>query len=109
MFGKIKNYIQDQINLAKLEAVERVGRVAAVAVFMVAMLIFSIFFFTFLCLAGAYYLSVYFESNTLGFLAMSGVFLFLLILFLLFKKGIQRIVINIVIAAAMGGNKKTKK
>lgn len=105
MFSKIKNYVADQVTLVKLEGVERVGRAVAAVAFMLIALVFALFFFTFLCFAGAYYLSVYLDSYTYGFLAMAGVFFLLLIIFLIFKKGIQNLVVNIVIAATMGDKK----
>lgn len=108
MFGRIKNYIQDQITLAKLEVVERIGKAIGAVVFLLIVLVFALFLFTFLCFAGAYWLSVCFDSYTFGFLAMAGVLLILLLLFFIFKKGIQNIVVNIVISAAMT-DKETKR
>ena len=108
MFGKVKNYVQDQVTLAKLEVVENIGKVASAIAFLVIIAVFALFFFTFLCFAGAYYLAVYFGSFFYGFLAMSGIFFLLLLLFLIFKKGIKNLVVNMVIASAMG-DKKVKK
>lgn len=105
MFGKVKNYIQDQVTLAKLEVVENIGKAAASIAFLVIVAVFALFFFTFLSFAGAYYLAVYFDSVFYGFLAMSGIFLLLLILFFIFKKTIRNLVVNIVIASTIGGNK----
>lgn len=101
MFSKIKNYIQNQITLAKLEVVEKLGKVTAAIVFLLIVLLFSLFLFTFLCISGAYFLSIYFESYAYGFLAMSGIFAILLLLFFIFKKGIKNVIVNIVISAAM--------
>lgn len=86
MFGGVKNYVQDQITLAKLEVVEGAGKAAGSIVAMVFMAIFAVLFIVFLSIAGAYYLSVYFGSYMYGFLAMSGVFLLLMILLVVFKK-----------------------
>ena len=105
MLGKVKNYIQDQVTLAKLEVVENIGKAAASIAFLVIVAVFALFFFTFLSFAGAYYLAVHFDSVFYGFLAMSGIFLLLLILFFIFKSSIRKLVVNIVIASTVGGNK----
>ncbi|MGV4529853.1 phage holin family protein [Ornithobacterium rhinotracheale] len=109
MFGGVKNYVQDQVMLAKLEVVEGAGKAAGSIVVIIFMALFGLFFFTFLGIAGAYYLSIYFESYIYGFLAMAGIFLLLLILFAIFKKAIQNLVANIIVAATMGGKKVKKK
>ena len=108
MFGKVKNYIQDQVTLAKLEVIENIGKAAASIAFLVIVAVFALFFFTFLSFAGAYYLAICFDSVFYGFLVMSGIFLLLLILFFIFKKSIRNLVVNIVLASTVGGTKNKK-
>lgn len=103
MFNKIKSYVQDQVSLAKLESVERMGKTTAAVVYMAVALVFSLFFILLLSLAGAFFISYYYDEFY-GFLIMAGIYLLILILLFVFKKSIQNAVANIVISSAL--NKK---
>lgn len=104
MFKKVKNYIQDQVTLAKLEVVEVVGKVAATAVFFSLIALFSLFFIILLSIAIGFLISAYL-GYTYGFLIIAGFYFLLLILFFIFKKSLKNMITNLFVATAMKGNK----
>lgn len=109
MFKSLKNYIQDQITLAKLESVESIGRIISKIAIMMVILLFSLFFLLTISFAIGYYLSSIFEKRYLGFLIVAGIYFGLIMITLLFKKNIQNIIINIVISATMNNPKSELK
>lgn len=103
MIGNLKNHISDQIELVKLEGVEAIGKIAARLIFLLIMMLFAMFFIMLLSFAGAFYLGeLYGKVN--GFLMVTGIYFLLIILFILFKKPFQDMIMNIAIAASMKNN-----
>lgn len=99
MIGSLKEYIADQIELVKLEGIEAVGKIASRLIFLLIMMLFVMFFTMLLSFAGAFYLGeLYGKVN--GFLIVTGIYFLLIILFILFKKPFQNMIINIAIAAS---------
>lgn len=95
----MKDYVQNQIALVKLEGIEAVGRMISRVVFLLLMVMFAMFFLLLLSFAGGYYLGeVYGKTN--GFLIITGIYLALILILILFKKPIQNLIINITIAAS---------
>ena len=103
MFGSIKNYINDQIALVKLEGVEAIGRIASKLIFVLLVGLFVMFFIMLASFAGAFYLGE-FVGRELGFLIVAGFYLLLILLFILFKKPIQNMFLNIAVATAIADN-----
>lgn len=99
MLGKLKNYIQDYVTLAKLEGIEAVGKVAANIVYIIIMLLFFSFFILLGSFAAGYFLSEMFDRTT-GFLIVTGFYLLLIILLVIFRKQFINAVVNIAIAAS---------
>ena len=100
MLGSIKNYINDQVSLVKLEGVEALGRVVATVAFLLLVVMFIMFFVLLLSFAGAFYFGELFGRAN-GFLIVTGIYLLLIILLVFLKKPIQNLIINITIAASM--------
>lgn len=105
MFGSIKNYIQDQVALVKLEGIEAVGRVASKLIFILLIGIFVMFFIMLASFAGAFYLGE-FVGREFGFLIVAGVYLLLILLLIILKKPIQDMFLNIAVASALSETEK---
>ncbi|MXV39071.1 hypothetical protein GO491_10355 [Flavobacteriaceae bacterium Ap0902] len=103
MFKNIKNYAQDYITLAKLEGLEKVGKLVAALVFIVLMLVLSFFFFLMANFALGFYLNEVY-GDTVGFAIITGIYLLLILLFLIFRKPLLSAVVNMVIASANNKN-----
>lgn len=104
MFSKIKSYVQDSVELAKLEGVEAVSKVVANIAYVVLLLLFAFFFVLIGSFAAGYYLSTVYD-RTVGFLIVTGFYLLLLILFFIFKKQFINFVVNMAIAASSKSKK----
>lgn len=104
MATNIKSYVQDQIDLVKLEGIETIGNIAAKLIFFVLISMFAMFFFMLLSFAGAFYLSEIYGSVN-GFLIVAGIYFILIVLFMLFKKPFQDMIINMAISASSKSNK----
>ena len=107
MFGKIKNYVQDQVALVKLEGVEALARVASKLVFVLLVSMFIMFFILLLSFAAAAYLgSIY--GRSVGFLIITGFYLVSILLLIVFRKQIQNLILNLTIAASMNDKDEEK-
>lgn len=99
MFSGLKNYLEDQISLMKLESIEAGGKVASVVMYTLVLMLFVMFFILLLSFAGAFYLGeLYGKVN--GFLFITGFYLLVILLSILFRKSIQRLFLNIIIATS---------
>lgn len=101
-FKDIKNdlqeYIEVRLNLIKLHTAENISRILSqTATFAIVgyLMFFILLFFSF---AVGFFLAERFHSNELGFLTVAGIYLILLILFLIVRKRIiERPIIKIVV------------
>ena len=82
----ISEYFDARLSLLKLEAFEKTARVTAALFSSVVVALLAFFLLFFLSLSAGFYLSVVFESNALGFLAVTGFYLILFALVLFRKK-----------------------
>lgn len=80
------NYVDDRILLLKIQTAEKTGKfiVATIKILVVALLLFLIILF--LSVMGALYFSKMFESYFLGFAMMTGIYIFLLLFYLVLNK-----------------------
>lgn len=103
MFGSIKNYIQDQVALVKLEGIEAIGRIASKLIFILLVGLFVMFFILLGSIAGAFYLGeLYGRVN--GFLIVAAIYFLLILLFFILRKPIQNFLMNLAVASAMADN-----
>lgn len=86
LFEKVKIYLQLHSRLYVLQATEKVARLYAAFVGHVAVLACLLMAFFFGSIALAYYLADYWNNVAAGFLTVMGLYLFLALLFMLFKK-----------------------
>ena len=81
MLGKLKQHINNRLNLLKIDLFERASRLTSLII--VALLLFLIFFLfiIFLSIALAFFLGKLADSTTIGFLMVA--FLFILMFFVI--------------------------
>lgn len=103
MFNKIKSYVQNYVTLVKLEGIEAVGKIAANIVYIILILLFSSFFILLGSFAAAYYLATLY-GPPVGFLIVTGFYLLMILLFIIFRKQFVNMVVNIAIASATKKN-----
>jgi hypothetical protein len=93
----ITDYFDARLKLIKLETFEKIAKVTA-ALFsslMVALLAFFLLFF--LSLSAGFYLGKIFDSNALGFLTVTGIYLILAVVLLSQKKLLESSIIERII------------
>ncbi|WP_257670758.1 hypothetical protein [Parapedobacter tibetensis] len=95
VFQKTKEYIDTRFKLIGLKLIERSSRLIASLIVDGVKTIFAIFVVFFLSLALGFYLSELLGSSSLGFLAMGGIFILLIILVSIFEDPIERIFMNL--------------
>jgi sterol desaturase/sphingolipid hydroxylase (fatty acid hydroxylase superfamily) len=100
MFDDLKQYINNRIAYAKLEIVDSVSNMISAGVFgvLVGMLIMMVLFLG--SLAAGFLFGTLFDNFGYGFLAVMGVYVFLLIILFLCRRKIMTAVTNKVIEAA---------
>lgn len=101
MFDDLKQYINNRITYAKLEIVDSVSNMISTGVFgiLVGMFVMMILFIG--SLAAGHLLGNLFNDTGLGFLAVTAVYLFFLILLFIFRKNIILMITNKAVEAAM--------
>jgi hypothetical protein len=93
----LTNYVDDRLLLLKIRAAEKSGKLAAIIVKLAVTLFFIFFIFLFVSIMGGYYFSEITGSQFYGFGIIAGIYVFLFLMFLLFRKQISRQVMNTVI------------
>jgi hypothetical protein len=94
----ITDYLGARIRLLKFEVFEKTAIIAATlfSSFVIAMLAFFLLFF--LSIALGFYFGAVFESYGTGFLMVTGLYLIILIPFIVFRKSlIEKLIINRII------------
>jgi hypothetical protein len=91
----VTEYLAARIKLLKFEVFEKTAKITATlfSSFVIAMLAFFLLFF--LSIALGFYLGAVFESYGTGFLMVTGLYLIMLIPFIVFRKSlIEKLIIN---------------
>lgn len=92
---KVKEYIKTRKSLARLQIVERVSTMLAGVITDGLMVFIGLFALFFLSVALAFYMGEVLDSTSLGFLVVAGIYLIILIIIGLSKKGIESNLINL--------------
>lgn len=92
---KFKEYLENTKNVAILKIVEKISGIIAAVVTDGLMLIFAFFILLFASIGLGFYFGDLFDSNALGFLALAGVYLLLIIILLISKGGIEKGLMNL--------------
>ncbi|MDY3547115.1 phage holin family protein [Riemerella anatipestifer] len=97
MINLLKNYAQKRLDLIKIEATEKMSIKASNIAFLALLGIFFLFLLTFLNIGLAILLGYYMQNIAYGFLVVSGIYLLLITLSLLFKNSVKEGIANIII------------
>ncbi len=100
----ITEYFDARLKLLKLETFEKSAKVTAVLFSSLVVALLGFFLLFFLSLTVGFYLSKLFnDSYTLGFLAVTGLYLILFVLLLVFKKDLlEKFLIERIIGELLG-------
>lgn len=101
MINYIKKYLNARINYAKLEIVDSVSNMIGGGVFGILVGACSLMILFIGSISAAFLLGNWFEDRGIGFLVVMGIYIILLVLFLLFRKKIILLFTNNVVEAAM--------
>ena len=94
MIELIKDYAEKRIELIKLDATEKSLKVIGVSVPLLIISILSIFFIFLLNISLGLFLGNWIGNFAYGFLILSGFYLLLMILILLFRNSIKSFITN---------------
>jgi len=82
----IQEYIEVKFDLFRLRTAESLSRILSSAVNIVILGFLSVFILLFLSIAAGYFLASLLQSNELGFLCVSGFYVLVMALFIIFRK-----------------------
>jgi hypothetical protein len=82
----VQDYIEVRLDLIKLNTAENLSRILSKAVIIIIISCLMVIILLFLSFAAGYYFAERFNSNELGFLCVAGIYLLLLVVFLIVKK-----------------------
>ena len=85
----ITEYFDARLKLIKLETFEKIAKVTAVLFSSLVVALLGFFLLFFLSMSLGFYLGKVFDSLTLGFLAVTGLYLLLFVVVLLMKKDLM--------------------
>jgi len=101
MVNYLKNYVNNSINYAKLEVVDSVSNMLGAGVYGVLVGMFALMILFIGSMAAAFILGNWFDDLGTGFLVVMGIYILMLILFIIFRRKIILILTNNVVEAAM--------
>ncbi|MES2372545.1 MAG: phage holin family protein [Bacteroidota bacterium] len=106
---ELEQYIQDRLLLLKLQATEKTARLVALLFVVLMISLLGFFVLIFLSVMAGIYFSTTTNNLYTGFGIVTGFYLVLLLVFLLFRKWISRQVINTVIRIFFDKNDEDEK
>lgn len=101
MFDNFKEYINNRIEYSKLEVVDSVSNMISTAVFSLLIGMFVLLIGLIASLAFGFLLGNWFGNIGLGFLALFGLYILILIVVFITRKRIKLIITDKAVAAAM--------
>ena len=108
MIDTIKSYVENKIQLAKLELVSITANMAAGLVSSLLILVFVLFILLMLNFSLAFWLADIVESNAIGFAIMGGFYVVLFIIYLgVSGKKIENKVKDLVVKEALSNDEDT--
>jgi len=84
----IQEYIEVKLDLIKLQAAENISRIISNVAVVSIIILLSSLVLLFLSFAAGYFFAKLLDSNELGFLCVSGFYLLLALIIILFRKSI---------------------
>ncbi len=90
LVDNLSGYIEARVKLLKIEIKEDVAKVLSKGLVHLAIFFFVFLFLIFFSIGIAYYINTFFNNNFEGFLIVAGFYFLLFILFLSFRKGIDK-------------------
>ena len=94
----LRDYIEVRLDLLKLQVAESISGIISKTVIISVVAILLVFILLFLSVAAGYFFASLLNSKELGFLCVAGIYLFVLLVFLLLKRKIvERPVIKSVV------------
>lgn len=84
----LKNYINTRYELTVLKAADKASLLGGYSIYFFLVIIFLSMFFILISIAAGLYLSSILNSYTYGFLGISGIYLFITLIFILFRKSL---------------------
>lgn len=100
-FSKSKQYIETQMELAKLRLVSKASRVVGSLIVDISKVLLILLIVFFLSMALGFYLGEVLESNALGFLVTGGIFLLVVLLIRALEPKIETLFVNFTIKKVM--------
>lgn len=100
-FNKSKEYLETQMELAKLKAISRASRIIGSLIVDASRVLLLLLIVFFLSMALGFYLGEVLQSNALGFLATGGIFILIMLLIRVFASKIEVAFTNITIQKIM--------
>lgn len=101
-FGKLKEYVDSQVELAKLKAIARGSRIMAALALDISKILLALLVVFFLAMALAFYLGQLFNNYALGFLAAGVAFGLLIVIINLAKSKLELILMDLTIRKILG-------
>lgn len=92
---KIKEYLKNTKNLTVLTVVDKLSSLISTIVTDGLMIIFGFFILLFLSIGLGFYFGELFGSNALGFVALAGLYLVLVLILIVAKNSIEKSLMNL--------------
>lgn len=95
----LRLYLKNEVELVKLQTYERISRSLGKLLYRSSMAVIFLLGFLFFCITLAMFLGEYLGSHFKGFATVTGLYVFVILLFILFRKPLQRMMATEVLQA----------
>ncbi len=110
MIDLLKSYIENRVQLLKLELISVVANVAARLVSSFLILVMAMFILLMFSVSLGFWLAQLLDNDALGFAIVGGIYTLIFIIYLVFsKEAISRIVKDEIVQSALEADRELKK
>ena len=107
MIDSVKKYIENRIQLLKLELISVLANVSANLINSLLISLFLVIICTMFSFSIAYFIGHYFDNTAIGFAAVGGIAIVVFLIYMRFiKKNIENKVKNAIVKAALKAEKE---
>ena len=107
MIDSVKKYIENRIQLVKLDLIGVLANLSANLISSFFILLFLVIIFIMFSFSMAYFIGHYYQNTAIGFAAVGGIYVFIFLIYMKFiRKNIENTVKDTIVQAAFAAEKE---
>ncbi len=107
MVDSVKKYIENRIQLVKLDLISVLANLSANLISSFFILLFLVIIFIMFSFSMAYFIGNYYQNTAIGFAAVGGIYVLIFLIYMMFiRKNIENTVKDTIVKAAFAADKE---